>query len=202
MKKVGLFFGTYNPVHVGHMIIANHMADYTELDEVWLVVSPQNPFKEKAGLLADYHRLALARIAVEDNPKLRASDVEFGLTQPSYTAHTLAYLGEVYPDTDFALIMGEDNLRTLHKWKNFDVILQRHKIYVYPRALTEQEREDLKGHRMPATTSNHAHIIKVDAPVMKLSASFVRKAIKERKDVRYLLTEPVYRYVDEMNFYR
>jgi nicotinate-nucleotide adenylyltransferase len=202
MKKVGLFFGTYNPVHVGHLIIANHMVHYTELDEVWLVVSPQNPFKEKSGLLADYHRLAVARIAVEDNPKLRVSDVEFSLPQPSYTVHTLAHLNEAYPDTEFALIMGEDNLRTLHKWKNYEVILERHKIYVYPRALTEQEREDLKSHRMPSSTSNHPNIIKVDAPVMKLSASFVRKAIKDRKDVRYLLPEPVYKYVDEMNFYK
>ncbi len=202
MKKVGLFFGTYNPVHVGHLIIANHMVHYTELDEVWLIVSPQNPFKEKSGLLADYHRLAVARIAVEDNPKLRVSDVEFGLPQPSYTIHTLAHFSEANPDIDFALIMGEDNLRTLHKWKNYEVILEHHKIYVYPRALTGQERDDLKSHRMPSSTSNHPNIIKVDAPVMKLSASFVRKAIKDRKDVRYLLTEPVYRYVDEMNFYK
>jgi nicotinate-nucleotide adenylyltransferase len=202
MKRVGLFFGTFNPVHVGHMIIANHMAQYTPLDEVWLVVTPHNPHKDKSGLLADHHRLALVRIAVEDNPRLRASDVEFHLPQPSYTVHTLAHLSEVYPQVEFALIMGEDNLRSLHKWKNYELILERHKTYVYPRALTEQERDLLKPHRMPAFTAHHPNLVRVEAPVMKLSASFVRQAIADKKDVRYLLTEPVYRYLDEMNFYR
>jgi nicotinate-nucleotide adenylyltransferase len=201
MKNVGLYFGTFNPVHVGHLIIANHMAYNAALDEVWLVVSPQNPLKQKAGLLADYHRLALVRIAIEDNIKLRASEVEFNLPKPSYTVDTLVYLREAHPNVSFSLIMGEDNLRTLHKWKNFEVILEHHQIYVYPRVLTEQERTDLKGHRTPASTANHPHIIKVDAPVMRVSASFVRRTIQEGKSVRYLLTEKVRAYLEEMHFY-
>ncbi len=201
MKSVGLYFGTFNPIHVGHLIIANHLADHTELDEVWLVVSPQNPFKEKTSLLPDYHRLNLIKIALEDNPKVRVSNVEFSLPKPSYTVHTLAHLKEEFPDMTFALIMGEDNLRSLHKWKNYQSILDNHNVYIYPRVLTIQEKEDLKLHRTQALLTNHPNIIKVDAPVMKLSSSFIRKSIKEGFDVRYLLTEPVYRYVKEMHFY-
>ena len=201
MKSVGLYFGTFNPIHVGHLIIANHLADHTSLDEVWLVVSPQNPLKEKIGLLPDYHRLALIKTAIEDNTKVRVSNVEFKLPKPSYTVNTLAHLKEEFPDYEFALIMGEDNLRSLHKWKNYQSILDNHKVYVYPRALTIQEKEDLKLHRTQTLLTNHPNIIKVDAPVMKLSSSFIRKSIKEGHDVRYLLTEPVYQYVKEMHFY-
>jgi nicotinate-nucleotide adenylyltransferase len=201
MKKIGLYFGTFNPIHVGHLIIANHMVEYTDMDEVWLVVSPQNPLKERNSLLADYHRLALTKIGVDDNPKLRVSDVEFKLTKPSYTAHTLAYLGEQYPDVQFSLIMGEDNLRSLHKWKNYEHILDTHKVYVYPRVLTEQEKADLKIHRTKASMGAHPGVIRIDAPVMKVSASFIRRSIAEGRDVRYLLTEPVYKYLREMHFY-
>ncbi|HKL02896.1 MAG TPA: nicotinate (nicotinamide) nucleotide adenylyltransferase [Cryomorphaceae bacterium] len=202
MKKVGLYFGTFNPIHVGHLIIANHMADYTELDEVWLIVTPQNPFKEKSSLLADYHRLALVRNALEDNPKVKPSDIEFNLPKPSYTIHTLLALEEKYPETEFALIMGEDNLRTLHKWKGYEQILNDHQIYVYPRPLTIQEKEDLKEHRTPSKLANHPRVVQVDAPVMKLSSSFIRKAIKEGHNVRYLLTDPVHKYISEMHFYK
>lgn len=201
MKKVGLYFGTFNPIHVGHLIIANYMADYTELDEVWLVVTPQNPFKAKSSLLADYHRLTLAKISVEDNPKVRVSDIEFNLPKPSYTINTLTHLKEANPSVDFALIMGEDNLRSLHKWKNHEVILENHHVYVYPRVLTLQETEDLKIYPKEAKLANHEKVITVDAPVMKLSASFVRKAIKEKRDVRYLLTDSVNKYIKEMHFY-
>ena len=134
--KIGLYFGTYNPIHVGHLVIANYMADYTDLDQVWLVVTPQNPHKNKASLLSDYHRLAIVRIAVEGNNKLQASNIEFDLPKPSYTTTTLTYIKEKYPEHDFSLIMGEDNLRTLHKWKNHEEIINNHKIFVYPRALT------------------------------------------------------------------
>lgn len=199
--NVGLYFGTYNPIHVGHLIIANYMADYTELDEVWLVVTPQNPLKNKASLLSDYHRLALVRIAIEENPKLKASNIEFDLPKPSYTSATLAYLQEKHPEKDFALIMGEDNLRTLHKWKNYEEIIDKHKIYVYPRALTEQERSEQLHLKEENEFKTHANVTICDAPVMKVSSSFIRNAIKEKKDVQYLLTEPVYRYVTEMHFY-
>ena len=201
MKKVGLYFGTFNPIHVGHLIIANYMADYTELDEVWLVVSPQNPFKQKSSLLADYHRLAIARIAVEDNSKVKVTDVEFSLPKPSYTINTLLALEEKHPDHQFALVMGEDNLRTLHKWRSFDDIVNLHKIYVYPRVLTLQEKQDMKAYRGRTELRDHQNVIQVDAPVMKLSASFIRKAIQNGHDVRYLLTEAVYDYITEMHFY-
>ena len=201
--KIGLYFGTYNPIHVGHLIIANYMADFTELDQVWLVVTPQNPLKKKNTLLEDYHRLAMVEIAVEDNTKLTASNIEFKLPQPSYTSNTLAYLKEKHPKHEFSLIMGEDNLRTLHKWKNFDEILNNHTIYVYPRALTEQERtEVIEQTETENTLAQHKNVIVCDAPVMKVSASFIRKAIKDKKDVRYLLTEPVFKYVTDMNFYK
>ena len=199
MKNIGLYFGTFNPIHVGHLVIANYMADYTELDEVWLVVSPQNPLKKKESLLADYHRLSLVRIAVEDNQKLNACNDEFNLPIPSYTINTLAHLKEKYNSYNFHLIMGEDNLRSFHKWKNYEHIIKEHKIYVYPRVLTEQELNE----KVSINSSyEHPNIIKCDAPIMKISSSFIRKAIQNKKDVRYLLTEKVFKYVDEMNFYK
>ena len=203
MKKIGLFFGTYNPIHVGHLVIANHLVNYNELDEVWLVVSPQNPLKKKDSLLQDYHRLALVRVAIEDNPKLKASDIEFSLPKPSFTSNTLAHINEKYPDYSFALIMGEDNLRTFHKWKNYADILNNNQIYVYPRVLTEQEKEESE---INAEADNglrkHQNVIMCDdVPVMKISASFIRGAIKEKKDVSYLLTQPVFKYLTEMHFY-
>lgn len=203
--KVGLYFGTFNPIHVGHLVIANYMADFTDLDQVWLVVTPQNPLKKKSSLLADYHRFALVQTAIQDNPKLRASDVEFKLPQPNYTSTTLAYLREKHPDYEFSLIMGEDNLRTLHKWYNHEQLMKQYTFYVYPRVLTIQEEEEVKeiGHKIENAFADHSSVIMCeDAPVMKVSASFIRQAIKDGKDVRYLLTEPVHRYIDEMNFYK
>ena len=200
--KVGLYFGTFNPVHVGHLIIANFMADYTDLDKVWLVVTPQNPLKEKNTLLADHHRLSLVRVAIEDNPHLVASDIEFKLPKPSYTTNTLAHLKEKYPNHEFSLIMGEDNLRTFHKWKNHEYILKNHKLYVYPRVLTESEIKELSEHQPDNRFANHSQVIMCDAPIMKVSSSFIRKAIKEKKDVRYLLTDPVHKYIEEMHFYK
>lgn len=202
--KVGLYFGTFNPIHVGHLVIANYMADYTDLDQVWLMVTPQNPLKVKSSLLADYHRLALVQVAIDDNDNLRASDIEFKLPKPSYTATTLAYLKEKYPNNEFSLIMGEDNLRTFHKWYNHESIIKNHKFYVYPRVLTLQEEEVQEiGNRHENLFKDHPNVIFCnDAPVMKVSSSFVRNAIKEGKDVRYILTEPVQQYIEEMNFYK
>jgi len=199
--KIGLYFGTFNPIHVGHLIIANYMADYTDLDKVWLVVTPQNPLKDKNSMLADYHRLSLVRHGITDNIKLEACDIEFHLDKPSYTINTLAHLHEKYPQHDFSLIMGEDNLRTFHKWKNHERIIEKHKLYVYPRVYTEQEKEELKDDPKESMYSNHPGVIHCDAPVMKVSSSFIRKAIKEKKDVRYLLTDLVYQYIAEMHFY-
>lgn len=203
--KVGLYFGSFNPIHVGHLVIANYMTEFSDLDQVWIVVSPQNPLKKKSTLLADYHRLALVRVAIEDNPKLKVSDIEFNLPIPSYTASTLTYIQEKHPENEFALIMGEDNLRTFHKWFNYETILERHKIYVYPRARTIQEEIALSENLSQEQNQFEKHpnvTMCDDVPVMKISSSFIRKAIKNGDDVRYLLTEPVYNYVDEMNFYK
>jgi nicotinate-nucleotide adenylyltransferase len=198
--KIGLYFGTYNPIHVGHLIIANHMANDSDLDQVWLVVSPQNPLKNKSTLLADYHRLALVKIATEDNPLLKASNIEFDLPKPSYTIDTLTYLKEKHPEHEFAIIMGEDNLRTLHKWKNYEQLLKNHAIFVYPRALTYQEQLEIPAKKGIPLKEKH-NITITEAPVMNISASFIRKAIKEKRDIRYLLTDPVYKYLSEMHFY-
>tara|TARA_B110000046_G_scaffold114886_1_gene122080 strand:- start:4915 stop:5520 length:606 start_codon:yes stop_codon:yes gene_type:complete len=199
-KNIGLFFGSFNPIHVGHLIIANHMAEYSHLDEVWFVVSPQSPNKSKASLLSDHHRLSLVQQAIDDNPKLRASNVEFDLPQPSYTTHTLTYLKDKHPNHNFSLIMGEDNLNSFHKWKNFESILEQHKILVYPRI--ESDTSLLVAKANKSELIRHASVSIIDAPMMKISASFIRKSIQENKDVRYLLTEPVWKYVDEMNFYK
>lgn len=198
--NVGLYFGTFNPIHVGHLIIANYMANYTHLDQIWLVVSPQNPLKQKKSILQDYHRLALVNVAIENTTKIKASDIEFALPKPSYTSDTLVYIEEKYPQHQFSLIMGEDNLRSFHKWKNYQEIIQYHKIYVYPRVITAQEKNEkiiLKEHDF----SKHKNVVMCNAPVMKISSSFIRNAIKEKKDVSFMLTAPVYKYVAEMHFY-
>ncbi len=191
--KVGLFFGSFNPIHVGHLTLANYLVEYSDLDQVWFVVTPHNPHKKKSSLLEDHHRLAMVRIAVEDYPKLKASDIEFGLPQPNYTVNTLAYLEEQHPDTNFALIMGEDNLKSLHKWKNYQTILERQSIYVYPRISQGTVEHQFNG---------HPKITKVDAPIMELSSTFIRKAIGAGKNVRPMLPHNVWVYLDEMNFYK
>jgi nicotinate-nucleotide adenylyltransferase len=203
--KIGLYFGTFNPIHVGHLVIANYMAEFTDLEQVWLVVTPHNPLKDKSSLLNDRHRYNLVQEAIFDNPKLKVSDVEFKLPKPSYTVTSLTYLQETYPQHEFSLIMGEDNLRTFHKWYNHEVILINHKLYVYPRVLTTQEEQEvnnISNEILNEYRSDKNVIVCEDAPVMKVSSSFIRDAIKNGKDVRYLLTEPVYKYIDEMNFYK
>ncbi len=192
-KKIGLYFGTFNPIHIGHLTIANYMVEFSDLDEVWLVVTPHNPHKKKRTLLDDTHRLAMVRIALEDYPKLKASNIEFSLPQPNYTVNTLAHLEEKYPDHSFCLIMGEDNLKSLHKWKNYDVILERYSIYVYPRIS--------EGTSAPQF-ADHLKITKVNAPIMELSSTFIRKAIGDGKNIKPMLPHQVWKYLDEMNFYK
>jgi nicotinate-nucleotide adenylyltransferase len=192
-KKIGLYFGTFNPIHVGHLVIANYLVEHSDLDEVWMVVTPHNPHKKKKTLLEDVHRLAMVRIALEDYPKLKASTVEFDLPQPNYTVNTLAHLEEKYPDVNFCLIMGEDNVKSFHKWKNYEVILACYQIYVYPRVSEGTIEHQFKG---------HSKITKVDAPIMELSSTFIRKAISEGKNVRPMLPQHVWEYLDEMNFYK
>lgn len=202
MKRIGLLFGTFNPIHVGHLIIANHMANYTDLDQVWLIVTPHNPLKERASLLDDIHRLAMVRRAVEDNNKLHASGVEFDLPKPSYTVFTLAHLRNNFTDHEFTLIMGEDNLRNFHLWKEYERILEGFKIKVYPRQLTPQELAKEEEFEVHPTVKDHPNIEVVNAPVLDISATFIRNAVKEGKDVRYLLTEPVHQCMTEMHFYK
>ncbi|MBW1293983.1 nicotinate (nicotinamide) nucleotide adenylyltransferase [Aquimarina litoralis] len=192
-KQIGLYFGTFNPIHIGHLAIANHMAEYSDLDEIWMVVTPHNPFKKKNSLLDNNHRLEMVYRATESYPKLRPSDIEFKLPQPNYTVHTLAHLQEKYPDAEFHLIMGEDNLKSFHKWKNYDIILENHNLYVYPRisnGIIEHQFKD------------HPRINKVDAPIMEISSTFIRKAIPEGKNIIPLLPKEVWEYIDEMNFYK
>lgn len=203
--RIGLYFGTFNPIHVGHLVIANYMAEHTDLDQVWLVVTPQNPLKKKSSLLPDYHRLALVQLAIEQAPKLKASDIEFKLPQPNYTTTTLAYLKENFPQHTFSLIMGEDNLRTLHKWYNYEYLIDNYHLYVYPRVLTVQEEAEVVAigvHANSPLINSERVTICDEAPVMKVSSSFVRQAIKEGKNVKFLLTDPVHQYIDEMNFYK
>lgn len=167
--KVGLFFGSFNPVHIGHLVIANFMAENTDLQKVWFVVSPHNPLKEKKSLLKDADRLHLVRLATEDNTKFKVSDIEFKLPQPSYTIHTLTYLKEKFPQHEFVLIMGSDNLESLEKWKNYEIILRDYEIYVYSR--TEKLKTPL---------ANHAHVKIFEVPVMDISSSEIRKLIGEK----------------------
>lgn len=191
-KQIGLFFGSFNPIHIGHLIIANHLVEHSALDELWLVVTPQNPFKEKQSLLNNHLRLEMVHLAIADYPKFRASDIEFHLPQPNYTIHTLAYLEEKYPNLHFALIMGEDNLKSLHKWKNYEQILSNYPIYVYPR-LSE-------GTVSEALTS-HPNIQYVRAPIVELSATFIREEIKKKQNVRPLLPESVWQHIDKLGLY-
>ncbi len=196
-KKIGLFFGTYNPIHIGHLIIANHFAEFTDLDEVWLVITPHNPHKKKNNLLKDTHRLAMVRIAVEAYPKLIANTIEFDLPQPNYTVNTLAVLEEKYPSHTFSLIMGEDNLNSLHKWKNFEVILDRHTIYVYPRVRKGSDKVSIN-----LSLEKGSGVRKIEAPIIEISASFIRKSIASGKNIHPLLPQNVWEYLDEMNFYK
>ena len=191
--KIGLFFGTFNPIHVGHLTIANHMVEYTDLDQVWFVVTPHSPFKKKNSLLDDHQRLEMVYRAVKDYAKLRQSDIEFNQPQPNYTINTLSYLEEKYPEHSFALIMGEDNLKSFHKWKNYRVMLELYDIYVYPR---------MSVGNVETKFEDHPKIHHIDAPIMELSSTFIRRSIKEGKNVRPMLPEHVWEYLDEMNFYR
>ncbi|MBP8157247.1 MAG: nicotinate-nucleotide adenylyltransferase [Flavobacterium sp.] len=191
--KIGLYFGTFNPIHVGHLIIANHLAEHSDLEQIWMVVTPHNPLKQKNTLLDDYHRLHLVRLATEEYPKIKPSDIEFKLPQPNYTVNTLAHLMEKYPQHEFSLIMGEDNLKSFHKWKNYEYILQNHDIYIYPRISEEAENLELK---------NHSRIYKIDAPVVEISSTFIRESIKNKKNIRPLLPHNVWEYVDHNNFYK
>ena len=189
-NKIGLFFGSFNPIHIGHLIIANYMLEFTDLDEVWFIISPHNPLKEKKTLLGDHHRYYMVNMAIADNYRFRASNIEFNMPQPSYTIHTLTYLKEKYPDKNFILIAGSDNLPTFHKWKNYEMILEDHHLYIYPRPNTK-----------PHPYLDHPSFTYIDAPLMEISSSFIRKAIKEEKNVSFLLPPGIYDHIIDMHFY-
>jgi nicotinate-nucleotide adenylyltransferase len=191
--RIGLFFGSFNPLHVGHMIIANHMLQ-NGLDKVWFVVSPHNPLKDKKSLLATNHRIYMCNVAIEDSPRFMVSDIETKLDQPSYTVNTLTHLREKYPQYDFVLIMGEDNLASFHKWKNPDEILKHHEILVYTREInaTESKNQYYANPRVHFSATPHINI----------TSTQIREMIKSGKDVKYMVTEPVYKYITEMGFYK
>lgn len=189
--KTGLFFGSFNPVHIGHMIIANFMATQTDLQEIWMVVSPQNPFKTKRSLAKDHDRLHLVHLAIGDNSRIRASNIEFSLPKPSYTIDTLTYLKEKFPKKEFALIMGGDNLGNFHKWKNYEQILANHEIYVYKRP-----QYDL------GNLADHPKIKLMEAPLMQISASYIRQCVKEDLSIQYLVPDAVFEYINNNALYR
>ncbi len=194
MKKVGLFFGTFNPIHIGHLIIANYLAEFTDLDEVWFVVTPKSPFKVKKTLLDNHHRYQLVQEAIQEYPKLKASKVEFDLPTPNYTINTLVVLEEQHGrGYEFSLIMGEDNLTGFHKWKNYEQILENYDIYVYPRVSEAEEKHSFK---------DHPRIQFTDAPIIEISSTFIRNQHKAGKDIKAMLPDAVWKYMDEMNFYK
>lgn len=190
MKKTGLYFGSFNPIHIGHLIIAEYLVEHSDLDELWFVVSPQNPLKKKGSLLDDRQRLHLVNLAIEDDIRFKACDVEFSLPKPSYTSFTLQVLREQYPNREFCLIMGEDNLQSFKKWFNYEFILENYQLYVYPRP--NYDGGELKAHP-------NVHL--VDAPLMELSSTMIRQNLKEKKSVRFMLPEKVFRCIDESGFY-
>lgn len=188
--KIGLFFGSFNPVHIGHLTIANHFLNNTDLDKVWFIVSPQNPFKESKGLLNEYNRLHLLKLATEDDNRIKVSDIEFTLPRPSYTATTLMHLEEKYPGNQFAVIMGSDSFQNLHKWNNYEAIIKNYPIYIYPRRGFEV-KNDIK-----------ASITIVDAPLVEISATSIREMIREKKSIRYIVPDKVREEIESGGYYR
>jgi len=190
--KIGLYFGSYNPIHIGHLAIANYLVEYTDIDQLWFVVSPQNPFKVKENLLDDYQRLEMVTRAIDDDNRFRASNIEFNLPKPSFTIDTLAYLTERYPNHHFSIFMGADNLESFNKWKNYEVILENYGIMVYPRPGFDTSKYSV--HKNISIIEN--------VPLMEISSSFIRNAIKDGKNIRHFLPHKTWEYLDEMNFYK
>jgi nicotinate-nucleotide adenylyltransferase len=188
--NIGLYFGSFNPIHMGHLAIANFMVEFTDMEQLWFVISPHNPFKQRKTLLSDHHRLEMVELAISEDHRFRASDIEFRMPTPSYTIDTLARFAEKHPNHRFSIIMGSDGLPYFPKWKNADQIRKNYPRYVYPRP------------GFPVEESNHENIKVVDAPQIEISSSFIRKAIAEGKDIRHFLPPQVWKFLDDMNFYR
>jgi len=188
--KIGLYFGSFNPIHIGHLIIANHVLNETDLNRIWLIVSPQNPLKPSASLLNEYHRLHLTRLATEDDNRIRVSDIEFKLPKPSYTVDTLAYLGEKFPQHEFSIIMGSDSYQNLHKWKNYEIIIKNYAVYVYKR-----DGFEVKPHLQ-------IQPVILDTPLFQISATEIRQLIKKGKSVRYMVPEKVRDEIEHNQYYK
>ncbi len=187
---IGLYFGSFNPIHIGHLIIANHIVNHSDIDKIWLVVSPHNPLKEAHSLLNEYDRLHLVELAIADNPKLRASNVEFHLPKPSYTIDTLTYLKERFPLEQFSVIMGSDSFQNIHRWKNYEQLVKYYSFLVYNRP------------GFTVTETHGARIKVLEAPLLELSSSYIRKQIKENKSIKYLLPEIVEKYILQNRYYK
>lgn len=187
---IGLYFGSFNPIHIGHLIIANHIVNHSDIDKIWLVVSPHNPLKEAHSLLNEYDRLHLVELAIADNPKLRASNVEFHLPKPSYTIDTLTYLKERFPLEQFSVIMGSDSFQNIHRWKNYEQLVKDYSFLVYNRP------------GFTVTETHGARINVLEAPLLELSSSYIRKQIKENKSIKYLLPEIVEKYILQNRYYK
>lgn len=188
--KIGLYFGSFNPIHIGHLIIASYVANNTDMQQVWFVVSPQNPLKPSSVLLNEYHRLHLVHLAVEDDLRLKASDVEFKLPRPSYTIDTLTYLQEKYPQHEFSIIMGSDSFQNLPRWKNYEALVKNYPIIVYKRKEFE------------VTDTHGANVIELEAPMLEISATEIRDNIKSGKTIRYLVPEKVQQEIEQNSYYK
>jgi nicotinate-nucleotide adenylyltransferase len=188
--NIGLYFGSFNPIHTGHLIIANHFINNSDLQQVWLVVSPQNPLKPSGSLLNEYHRLHLVQTAIEGETNIRASKVEFNLPKPSYTINTLIYLEEKYPQHKFIIIMGSDSLKNITKWKNYNLLLKNYDIYIYPRPNFNSKEDTIKKSKI------------INAPEIDISSTQIRKLIKEKKSIRYLVPDSVMEEIKKNNYYK
>ncbi|HMI79922.1 MAG TPA: nicotinate (nicotinamide) nucleotide adenylyltransferase [Ferruginibacter sp.] len=188
--KIGLYFGSFNPIHIGHLIIANHAVAYTDLNQVWFVVSPQNPFKLSASLLNEYHRLHMIKSAIDGENNLRASSVEFKLPKPSYTADTLVYLKEEFPDHGFSILLGSDGFQNLDKWKNYQVIVKNYPVYIYKRP----------GFEIKETHGADIHIL--NAPLLDISSTLIREMVKNKKSIRFLVPDIVREEIETSGYYR
>jgi nicotinate-nucleotide adenylyltransferase len=187
---IGLYFGSFNPIHIGHLIVANHIIENVDIDKIWFVISPHNPLKESHSLLNEYDRLHLANLAIEENNKFRASNVEFHLPKPSYTIDTLTYLTEKFPLEKFSVIMGSDSFQNIHRWKNFEQLIGNYHIIVYDRPGFE------------ITETHGANLTRVQAPLLEISSTFIRKQIKEGKSIRYIVPDAVWKYIEESGYYK
>ncbi len=190
-KHIALLFGSFNPVHLGHLIIAETIANTEGVDGVWLIVSPHNPLKDKRSLLNQHDRLHLVKVATENNPRVKTSNIEFFLPQPSYTINTLTYLQEKYPDYDFSIILGEDNMVHFHKWHNYETILKYYRLLVYPRINSE-----------PKTFLDLPNVLRLKVPMIEISSTYIRELLKNRKSIRYLVPDGVYDCIMESNWWR